>query len=78
VRTIDRIKKLLVADSLISEIEVITDNTKFDDLNMDSLDNFKLISDAEDEFDIKLPEKTFLTVGELAEYIDANRVRCYR
>ena len=77
-RTIDRIKKLLVADSLISEIEVITDNTKFDDLNMDSLDNFKLISDAEDEFDIKLPEKTFLTVGELAEYIDANRVRCYR
>lgn len=77
-RTIDRIKKLLVADNVISEMEVITDHTTFDELAMDSLDNFKIISDAEDEFDIELPERTFATVGELADYIDTHRVRCYR
>jgi len=47
-------------------------------LDLDSLDVFQVIIDVEDEFDIELPDTLFNTVGELAEYIDANKVRCYR
>ena len=74
--TVGRIGKVL-AESMHIEDE-ITAATKFDDLDLDSLDVFQVIIDVEDEFDIELPDTLFNTVGELAEYIDANKVRCYR
>ena len=53
------------------EDEKVTDDVKFGDLDIDSLDMIELVSEVEDKFDVELADVTGIeTPAALAEYID--------
>lgn len=65
----ERIKEL-IAQTAGVPVEKISPESKFQDLGMDSLDALSLISDLEQEFNIKIPNQELLkikTVGQAFE-----------
>ena len=73
--TIDKIKEIL-ADTLDVDIEELSSNTNIaTDLGADSLDVVEILMSIEDEFGVEIPDseiENIRTIGELAEYIEAN------
>ena len=70
--TIERVKELL-AEHLEMEVEEITNETTFEDLDVDSLDTVEIMMEMEDEFGIEIkPGEVGKSVQALAEYIDAH------
>ncbi len=73
--TIDKIKEIL-ADTLDVDVEELSSNTNIaTDLGADSLDVVEILMSIEDEFGVEIPDseiENIHTVGELAEYIEAN------
>ena len=68
--TLDTVKEIIV-DTLGIEDEKVTDDVKFGDLDIDSLDKIELVSEVEDKFDVELADVTGIeTPAALAEYID--------
>ncbi len=68
--TLDTVKEIIV-DTLGIEDEKVTDDVKFGDLDIDSLDMIELVSEVEDKFDVELADVTGIeTPAALAEYID--------
>ncbi len=55
----------------------INENTVLvSDLEMDSFDLIQLITEVEDNFDIRIPDKAlknFITVGDVAKYIESKK-----
>lgn len=69
--TIEKVKELL-AEHLEMELTEITDETTFEDLDVDSLDTVEIMMEMEDEFGIEIkPAEVGKSVKELAAYIDA-------
>ncbi len=69
--TIEKVKELL-ADHLEMDVAEITDETTFEDLDIDSLDTVEIMMEMEDEFGIEIKAgEVGKSVKELAAYIDA-------
>lgn len=69
--TIEKVKELL-ADHLEMDVAEITDETTFEDLDVDSLDTVEIMMEMEDEFGIEIKSgEVGKSVKELAAYIDA-------
>lgn len=70
---LDRIKEML-ADRLGLSANEITEDSKFSDLGLDSLDMAEMLMDADDEFGVTLEiDASVTTVGALAGMIDRLR-----
>lgn len=69
--TIEKVKELL-AEHLEMDVAEITDETTFEDLDIDSLDTVEIMMEMEDEFGIEIKAaEVGKSVNELAAYIDA-------
>lgn len=67
--------RAIVADQLSVDAEDITLETKFEDLNADSLDVVEVIMALESEFDIEIPDEEaekIKNIGSVVEYVKAN------
>ena len=66
--------KELVAETLGTNVEELTEETSFsDDLNADSLDLFEMVMALEDEFQVEIPSEDLerlSTVGDVLEYLE--------
>lgn len=61
----------IASDVLGIDINQITEETTFDDLDADSLDRLQLVTAFEDEFDIEMDEERLLAIASVADAIDA-------
>lgn len=61
----------IASDVLGIDIDQITEETTFDDLDADSLDRLQLVTAFEDEFDIEMDEERLLAIASVAGAIDA-------
>ena len=61
----------IASDVLGIDINQITEETTFDDLDADSLDRLQLVTAFEDEFDIEMDEERLLAISSVADAIDA-------
>jgi acyl carrier protein len=71
--SIDRVKKVVVAQLEVAEEEVTPTASFVDDLGADSLDVVELVMGLEEEFDIEIPDEDaekIATVGDAVSYID--------
>ncbi len=67
--------KAIVADQLSIDPSVISMETKFEDLNADSLDVVEVIMALENEFDIEIPDEEaekIKNIGSVVDYVQAN------
>ena len=61
----------IIVEELGKDAEEVKVETTFDELDADSLDVFQVISEIEDEFDIKIEtEEGLNTVGDLVAYVE--------
>jgi len=73
VSTFDRLKKIVVEQLGVDEVEVVPSASFVDDLNADSLDLVELIMSLEEEFGMDIPDEEaekIKTVGEAVDYVD--------
>lgn len=71
--TLDTVKEI-ITDTLGIDDDKVTDDVKFGDLDIDSLDMIELVSEVEDRFEVELADVTGIeTPAELAEYIDKTK-----
>ena len=69
--TIEKVKELL-AEHVEMDVAEITDETTFEDLDIDSLDTVEIMMEMEDEFGIEIKAaEVGKSVKELAAFIDA-------
>ncbi|HVU86200.1 MAG TPA: acyl carrier protein [Pirellulales bacterium] len=64
------------AESLNVAPDLITANTRFNDLGADSLDQVELIMELEEEFDLDIPDEAAVritTIGDAIRYIEERR-----
>ncbi len=61
----------IASDVLGIDIDEITEETTFDDLDADSLDRLQLVTAIEDEFDIEMDEERLLTIASVSDALDA-------
>lgn len=61
----------IASDVLGIDIDEITEQTTFDDLDADSLDRLQLVTAMEDEFDIEMDEERLLTIASVSDALDA-------
>ncbi|MBQ7900583.1 MAG: acyl carrier protein, partial [Clostridia bacterium] len=67
----EKVKELL-AEHLELDVNEITDETTFADLDIDSLDTVEILMEMEDEFCIEIkPAEVGKSVKELTDYIDS-------
>lgn len=68
--TFEKIQAIIV-EELGKDASDITMETSFEDMDVDSLDLFQVISEIEDEFDIQIDsEEGMKTVADLVAYVD--------
>lgn len=71
--TIETVKEIL-SDTLGIEDAKITDDVKFSDLDIDSLDMIELVSEVEDKFEVELVDVQGIeTPAQLAAYIESSK-----
>ena len=61
----------IASDVLGIDIDQITEETTFDDLDADSLDRLQLVTAFEDEYDIEMDEERLLAIASVADAIEA-------
>lgn len=61
----------IASDVLGIDIDEITEQTTFDDLDADSLDRLQLVTAIEDEFDIEMDEERLLAIASVSDALDA-------
>ncbi|SES74483.1 acyl carrier protein [Anaerobranca gottschalkii] len=69
----DRVKKIIVEHTNVSEDAVTLDASFQDDLDLDSLDIMDLLMVFEEEFDVQIPDEELQkikTVGDVVNYIN--------
>ncbi len=67
----EKIKEVLVENLDVEESELTLDTNLLDDLDADSLDLFQLVSDLEDEYDIKIDNiEEIKTIGDVVSVIE--------
>ncbi len=68
---LDKVKEML-ADRLGLSVDEITEDSKFSDLGLDSLDMAEMLMDAADEFGVALEaDASMNTVGALVKKVEA-------
>ncbi len=71
--TIETVKEIL-SDTLGIDDAKITDDVKFSDLDIDSLDMIELVSEVEDKFEVELVDVQGIeTPAQLAAYIESSK-----
>lgn len=73
---LEKIQNILAQQFEVSADSISADTNIVDDLGADSLDVVELIMSVEDEFGFSIPDEDaaeFVTVGKLAEYIEARQ-----
>jgi len=73
VNTYDRLKKIIVEQLGVDEVDVKPEASFVDDLNADSLDLVELIMSLEEEFGMEISDEEaerIKTVGDAQEYIE--------
>ena len=71
--TFEKVRELL-ADHLEISTEEITEETTFEDLDVDSLDTVEIMMEMEDEFGIEIkPAEAGKSVKELVAYIESKQ-----
>lgn len=68
--------KELVAETLGTNVEDLTEETFSDDLNADSLDLFEMVMELEDKFEVKIPTEDLeqiKTIGDVKAYIEEHK-----
>ena len=64
----------MIVEKLDIDPEIISMDSKFVDLKIDSLDMVEIVMDLEEEFDIEIENNEELkTVGDLVKFIDASK-----
>ena len=74
--TFETIRDIIVEQLNVEESMVTEDTNLMKDLEADSLDAVEIIMAIEEQFDIEIPDdeaEKFQTVGDLVEYVDANK-----
>ena len=74
--TFDTIRDIIVEQLNVEESMVTEDTNLMKDLEADSIDAVEIIMAIEEQFDIEIPDdeaEKFQTVGDLVEYVDANK-----
>ncbi len=67
----EKIKEVLVENLDVEESELTLDTNLLEDLDADSLDLFQLVSDLEDEYDIKIDNiEDIKTIGDVVNVIE--------
>lgn len=69
---LDRVKKIIVEHTSVSEDAVTLDASFQEDLDLDSLDIMDLLMVLEEEFDVQIPDEELQkikTVGDVVNYI---------
>lgn len=61
----------IAGDVLGINVEDITEETTFDDLDADSLDRLQLVTALEDEFDVEMDDEQLLSINSVADALDA-------
>lgn len=61
----------LTASTADIPLESISSESSFQDLGMDSLDAMALISDLEQEFQVKIPNKELLTIRTVGQAVES-------
>lgn len=61
----------IASDILGINVEDITEETTFDDLDADSLDRLQLVTALEDEFDVEMDEEQLLSINSVSDALDA-------
>lgn len=73
---LERIKEI-VAESLNTEAESLTEKTSFkEDLGADSLDLFEMVMAFEEEFEVEIPSEDLeqiTTIGEVVAYLESHK-----
>ena len=75
-RVFEKVQKALAEQFEVSPDTITLDTNLVDDLGADSLDVVELIMSVEDEFGFSIPDEDaaeLVTVGKLAEYIEARQ-----
>ncbi len=65
----------IIREIMNEDLDISMDSNFVEDLDILSIEVFSMISEVEDEFDIKIPEKVatkFIVVGDLVDYISDN------
>lgn len=60
----------------IPQSEIREDSAMMDDLDLSSMEIMTLLAELEDKFDLRIPEselRSFVTVGDLADYLAAHQ-----
>ena len=73
---LEKIQSILAQQFEVSADSISADTNIVDDLGADSLDVVELIMSIEDEFGFSIPDEDaaeLVTVGKLAEYIEAKQ-----
>jgi acyl carrier protein len=63
----------LIAETLDADIENLSEDTTFSELQADSFDMLDLASAIEDEFNVEIPDEpleSILTIGDIVEFLD--------
>lgn len=74
--TFETIRDIIVEELNVEESMVTEETNLMKDLEADSLDAVNIIMAIEDRFSIEIPDdeaEKFQTVGDLVEYVDANK-----
>ncbi len=61
----------IASDVLGIDVDSITEETTFDDLDANSLERLQLVTAIEDEFDIEMDEERLLSIASMSDAIDA-------
>lgn len=61
----------IASDVLGVNIEDVTEETTFDDLDADSLDRLQLVTAMEDEFGLEIDDDKLLAINSVADAVDA-------
>lgn len=65
--------KNMIAEKMDMDPEDITEDTSFEDMQIDSLDLVEIMMDLEDEFDVSIEtDEEIKNVGALVDYIKAH------
>ena len=74
--TDERLKKIIVEQLGVDEVDVKPEASFVDDLNADSLDLVEMIMSLEEEFGVEIPDEDaekILTVGDAMTYIESHQ-----
>lgn len=66
----EKVKKI-IADQLNIDEEILTTETSFEELGVDSLDLFQIVIEIEEEFNIEIEDaESIKTVGDAVKFVE--------